>query len=98
MDAVSDATPKEIESFLPNVDTTFAYLGSLKYKSEEEIKFDITTPLEEVLGKIEEDNEEVATKFITKKRIIIASFIIAGVLLTAGIIIFALFAFGGPSL
>ena len=43
MDAVSDATPKEIESFLPNVDTTFGYLGSLKYKSEEGIKFDITT-------------------------------------------------------
>lgn len=43
MDAVSDATPKEIESFLPNVETAFAYLGSLKYKSEEGIKFDITT-------------------------------------------------------
>ena len=43
MDAVSDATPKEIESFLPNVDNTFGYLGSLKYKSEEGIKFDITT-------------------------------------------------------
>ena len=54
-----------------------------------------TLPLEEVLGKIEDDNEEVATKIITKKRIIIASFIIAGVLLTAGIVIFALFAFGG---
>ena len=54
-----------------------------------------TLPLEEVLGKIEDDNEEVATKIITKKRIIIASFIIAGVLLTTGIVIFALFAFGG---
>ena len=30
-------------SFLPNIETTFAYLGSLKYKSEEGIKFDITT-------------------------------------------------------
>lgn len=56
-----------------------------------------TLPLEEVLGKIEEENEEAATKIITKKRIIIASFIVAGVLLTAGIIIFALFAFGGLS-
>ena len=43
MDAVSDATPTEIISFLPNVDTTFAHLGSLKYKNENNIKFDITT-------------------------------------------------------
>ena len=34
MDAVSDATPLQIVSFLPNVDTTFAHLGSLKYKNE----------------------------------------------------------------
>ena len=33
MDAVSDATPIEIISFLQNVDTTFAHLGSLKYKN-----------------------------------------------------------------
>ena len=43
MDAVSDATPTEIIAFLPNVDTTFAHLGSLKYKNENNIKFDITT-------------------------------------------------------
>ena len=43
MDAVSDATPEEIISFLPNVDQTFARLGSLKYKDEDGIKFDITT-------------------------------------------------------
>ena len=43
MDAVSDATPIEIVTFLPNVDMTFAHLGSLKYKSENGIKFDITT-------------------------------------------------------
>ena len=43
MDAVSDATPSEIISFLPNVDTTFAHLGSLKYKDPNGIKFDITT-------------------------------------------------------
>ena len=43
MDAVSDATPTQIMSFLPNVDSTFAHLGSLKYKDPDGIKFDITT-------------------------------------------------------
>ena len=43
MDAVSDATPTEIIAFLPNVEATFAHLGSLKYKNENNIKFDITT-------------------------------------------------------
>ena len=43
MDAVSDATPKEILEFLPEADSTFAYLGSLKYKDPNGIKFDITT-------------------------------------------------------
>ena len=47
MDAVSDATPSEIKKFLPNVDDTFARLGSLKYKSPSNIKFDITTLREE---------------------------------------------------
>ena len=43
MDAVSDATPFEIIKFLPEVDTTFAHLGSLKYKDQNGLKFDITT-------------------------------------------------------
>lgn len=43
MDAVSDATPKEILEFLPEADDTFAYLGSLKYKDPNGVKFDITT-------------------------------------------------------
>ena len=47
MDAVSDATPSEIVKFLPSVDTTFAHLGSLKYKNENGLKFDITTLREE---------------------------------------------------
>lgn len=47
MDAVSDATPIEIIKFLPTVDTTFAHLGSLKYKDEGGVKFDITTLREE---------------------------------------------------
>ena len=47
MDAVTDATPKEVVGFLPNADTTFAHLGSLKYKDANGIKFDITTLREE---------------------------------------------------
>lgn len=47
MDAVTDATPIEIVQFLPSVDTTFAHLGSLKYKDENGVKFDITTLREE---------------------------------------------------
>ena len=47
MDAVTDATPIEIVQFLPNVDTAFAHLGSLKYKDENGVKFDITTLREE---------------------------------------------------
>lgn len=43
MDAVSDATPKQILEFLPNADATFAHLGSLKYKDPNGVKFDITT-------------------------------------------------------
>ena len=43
MDAVTDATPEEVLSFLPNADKTFMRMGSLKYKDEAGIKFDITT-------------------------------------------------------
>ena len=47
MDAVTDATPIEVVQFLPNCDVTFAHLGSLKYKTTEGLKFDITTLREE---------------------------------------------------
>ena len=43
MDAVSDATPQEMVTFLNDADQTFAHLGSLKYKDVSGIKFDITT-------------------------------------------------------
>ncbi|HHT66822.1 MAG TPA: CCA tRNA nucleotidyltransferase [Erysipelotrichaceae bacterium] len=42
MDAVSDATPDEILSFL-EADDTFKHFGSLKHVTKEGIKFDITT-------------------------------------------------------
>ena len=43
MDAVSDATPDEIIAFLSPIDDTFKRFGSLKYKADNNIKFDITT-------------------------------------------------------
>ena len=43
MDAVSDATPEQIIEFLSPIDKSFARFGSLKYKDESVVKFDITT-------------------------------------------------------
>ena len=43
MDATSDATPSDILAFLEHIDNSFAHLGSLKYKNENGLKFDITT-------------------------------------------------------
>ena len=54
-----------------------------------------TLPLEEVLGKIENHEESVSTRVLTLKKIRIAVLIMIGILLIAGIIIFALIAFGG---
>ena len=42
MDAVTDATPNDMKSFLTDADYTFSCFGSIKYKVDD-IKFDITT-------------------------------------------------------
>ena len=42
MDAVTDATPKDMEKFIPDANFRFAEYGSVTYKFEG-IKFDITT-------------------------------------------------------
>jgi tRNA nucleotidyltransferase (CCA-adding enzyme) len=42
LDAVSDATPEQILKFL-KADDTFKRFGSLKYKTSDGVKFDITT-------------------------------------------------------
>ena len=42
MDLVTDATPKDMERFIPEADYTFARMGSIKYKFEN-TSFDITT-------------------------------------------------------
>ncbi|NLB49898.1 MAG: hypothetical protein GX807_03775, partial [Erysipelotrichia bacterium] len=52
-------------------------------------------PLDEVLGKTDEHQDRLASKIVTRRSLGFAAFIAAGLLLVAGIIIFAIFAFGG---
>ena len=47
MDVVTDATPEDIKNFLPDVSYVFARFGSVSYKAEKKVKFDITTLREE---------------------------------------------------
>ncbi len=47
MDAVTDATPEEMKRFLPTADYTFERFGSVKYRIDKKVKFDITTLREE---------------------------------------------------
>ena len=54
-----------------------------------------TLPIEEVLGKIDERQEEESARVLTSKKIKIGAVIILGILLLAGIVIFAMIAFGG---
>ena len=54
-----------------------------------------TLPLEEVLGKIDETSEEKPQRVMTRKLGIIITFSIIGLIITVGIIIFAIYAFGG---
>lgn len=48
MDVVTDAKPEDIEKFLPNASFVFARFGSVSYKTEKKVKFDITTLRQEV--------------------------------------------------
>ena len=54
-----------------------------------------TLPLEEVLGKVDEQQEEAPKRVITRKLMMIIGVSIIGLALIAGIIIFAIIAFGG---
>ena len=47
MDVVTDAKPDDIKAFLPDASYVFARFGSVSYKSEKKVKFDITTLREE---------------------------------------------------
>ncbi len=54
-----------------------------------------TLPLDEVIGQINEENETVSNKIITRKRIQIIIIAAVGVLLVAGMVVFGYFAFRG---
>jgi len=51
-----------------------------------------TLPLDEVLGEINEEDETVSRKLITRKRLQIAIIIAAALLLIAGIVVFGILA------
>ena len=54
-----------------------------------------TLPLDEVLGKIDEETEDTSIRVLTVKKIKIGILVGLGILVIAGIIIFAVVAFGG---
>ena len=54
-----------------------------------------TLPLDEVIGQINEEEETVSNRIITTKRIQVIVIAAVGVLLLAGIAVFAYFAFRG---
>ena len=54
-----------------------------------------TLPLDEVLGKIDEETEDTSIRVLTVKKIKIGLLVSLGILVIAGIIIFAVVAFGG---
>ena len=54
-----------------------------------------TLPLEEVLGKIDEPQEQPARRVITRKLVLIIAICVVGLALIAWITIFAIYAFGG---
>lgn len=47
MDVVTDAKPDDIKNFLPDASFVFARFGSVSYKTNKKVKFDITTLREE---------------------------------------------------
>ena len=51
-----------------------------------------TLPLDEVLGEINEEDETVSRKLITRKRLQIAIVVIGALLLIAGIVVFGILA------
>ena len=56
-----------------------------------------TLPLDEVLGKIDEETEDTSSRVLTIKKIKIGILVGLGILVIAGIVIFAVIAFGGKN-
>ena len=56
-----------------------------------------TLPLDEVLGKIDEETEDTSTRVLTIKMVKIGFLIGLGILVICGLVIFAVIAFGGKT-
>ena len=54
-----------------------------------------TLPLDEVLGQIDEQDETVSNKIITRKKAQIIIMVVIGIVLTAVIVVFGILAFRG---
>ena len=54
-----------------------------------------TLPMEEVLGKLEESNDQEPKRAMSQKTVVIIVLSVIGALLVAGITVFAIIAFGG---
>ena len=54
-----------------------------------------TLPMEEVLGKLEESNDQEPKRAMSQKAVVIIVLSVIGALLVAGITVFAIIAFGG---
>ena len=57
-----------------------------------------TLPLDEVLGKIDEETEDTSVRVLTIKKIKIGILVGLGILIIAAIVIFAVIAFGGKQI
>ena len=72
---------------------------SIKYREKSVVNDKMNTtstlPLEEVLGKVDEQQEEQPKRVLTRKLLLIIGISVVGLALIAGIIIFAIIAFGG---
>ena len=54
-----------------------------------------TLPMEEVLGKLEESKDQEPQRVMNQKTVVIIVLSVVGLLLVAGIVVFAIIAFGG---
>ena len=83
---------KEIKSSSRSIE------GSIERESKvvtDSLNTTSTLPIEDVLGKISEDSVQESQRLLTKKTLIICLLAGIGILIAAGIVIFAVIAFKG---
>ena len=90
---------KNYRESLKEVKANNKTMEAVKFRDDnvitEKLNTTSTLPLDEVLGQINEENEETSTKLITQKRLQIIIMAVVGTLLVGGLIAFAIIAFGG---